>query len=90
MSLGPLPYKAKVTDATLSASGDTTLHITVFDNSAAVRSVSQYLLPAQTLLDSVAVRQLVEVMQDLAVQQFLLDAGDFVAAIQTVSVSVGG
>jgi len=90
MSLGPLPYKAKVTDATLSASGHTILHITVFDNGAGVRSVSQYLLPAQTLLDSSAVRQLVETMQDLAVAQFLLDAGDFIAAIQTVSVSVGG
>jgi hypothetical protein len=90
MPLGPFPYKAKVTDATPTASGDTTLHITVFDNSGTVRSVSQYTLQSQTLQDSTAVRQLLDVMLDLAVQQFLADAGDFITAITSVSVNVGG
>jgi len=89
MPLGPLPYKAKVTQATLAPSGDTLLQITVFDNSAAVRGTSSYLMPAQTLLDSSAVKLLLAVMEDVVVQQFLIDAPDFPTAIQAVSVQVG-
>lgn len=89
MPLGPLPYKAKVTSVAPDASGNTLLQISVLDASSVVRNVSQYTFPSTTLLDSSAVRQLLDAMGILVVQQLLADAPDFPTAIQTVSVQVG-
>lgn len=90
MSLGPLPYKAKVTSVSPGVSGDSVLQISVLDAGSTVRNQTSYLFPATTLQDSTAVRQLLDAMLDVTVQQFLADAGDFTTALTSVSVAVGG
>jgi hypothetical protein len=73
----------------LAPSGKTQLTISVFDNSATLRNTSSYLMPAQTLLDSSAVKQLLSVMEDIVAQQFLSDAPGFPTAIEAISVQIG-
>jgi hypothetical protein len=90
MSLGPLPYKAKVAQANQDQSTGMLLNITVQDNGGTVRSVTQYDFSNRSFQNGADIQGLLNAMETAILQQFFIDAADLPTALDTVSVSLGG
>lgn len=90
MSLGPLPYKAKVSQAQTDQGTGMQLVITVLDGSAAVRSTQFYDFSNRSFQSATDVAALVAAMHNAIAQQFLIDAPDLPTALDTITVTMGG
>jgi hypothetical protein len=80
MSLGLLPYQAKVTGMTKLPSGQTRFEVTVLDASSTIRTVTSVLYHGAAHPDSDGVCRLLDSLREIAIRQLLVDAGDLATA----------
>ncbi len=90
MSLGTLPYKAKISQANPDIDQGRTLLIQVFDGSSNFRGSVQVDVQDPTLQNINDVTNIVHSMQAAIIQQLIADAGDVGVGLQALSLQMGG
>jgi hypothetical protein len=91
MPLGPLPYKAKVSQAVQDVQGSgMLLTITITDNSSVIRGTTTFDFSNRSFQNAADMEFLMRAMQTAVAQQFFLDASDFPTALNTLSITMGG